>query len=80
MSRRTDPPVPPSAVLVPCGRHGFAMRIHTGARQPGGELIQLTTGEPIVLTTGEPIVLTELTAGELETFSYELANEIGATR
>lgn len=48
------------------------MRIHTGARQPGGELIQLTTGEPIVLT--------ELTAGELETFSYELANEIGATR
>lgn len=72
MSRRADPPVPPRAVLVPCGRHGFAMRIHTGARQPGGELIQLTVGEPIVLT--------ELTAGELETFSYELANEIGATR
>ena len=72
MSRRADLPVPPRAVLVPCGRHGFAMRIHTGARQPGGELIQLTAGEPIVLT--------KLTAGELETFSYELANETGATR
>lgn len=63
------PPVPPKASIVMLGMSGYAVRI---SPKGGAQLVEL-------LPDGAR-TLASITAGELETFDYQLHNETGGTR
>lgn len=63
------PPEPPKASIVMLGMSGYAVRI---SPKGGAQLVQL-------LPDGAR-TLASITAGELETFDYQLHNETGGTR
>ena len=63
------PPAPPKASVVMLGMSGYAVRI---SPKGGAQLVELL---PDGVRT-----LASITAGELETFDYQLHNETGGTR
>lgn len=63
------PPVPPKASIVMLGMSGYAVRI---SPKGGAQLVKLLPDGACSLAS--------ITAGELETFDYQLHNETGGTR
>lgn len=73
MSKLLNPPSPParrSATEIPLGLTGWGIRVSPDG---GGMIVHRTSDPTQTLMIG-------ITAAELETFSYNLSNEIGATR
>lgn len=73
MSKLLNPPSPParrSATEIPLGLTGWGIRVSPDG---GGMIIHRTSDPTQTLMIG-------ITAGELETFAYNLNREIGATR
>lgn len=73
MSKPLDPPAPPKrrcSTEIPLGLTGWGIRVS----QDGGGMIVHRTSDPT------QTLLIGITAAELETFAYNLSNEIGATR
>lgn len=73
MSKLLNPPSPParrSATEIPLGLTGWGIRVS----QDGDGMIVHRTSDPT------QTLMIGITAAELETFSYNLSNEIGATR
>lgn len=63
------PPEPPKASIVMLGMSGYAVRI---SPKGGAQLVELLPDGACTLAS--------ITAGELETFDYQLHNETGGTR
>lgn len=63
------PPEPPKASIVMLGMSGYAVRI---SPKGGAQLVELLPDSACTLAS--------ITAGELETFDYQLHNETGGTR
>lgn len=73
MSKPLDPPAPPKrrcATEIPLGLTGWGISVS----QDGGGMIVHRTSDPT------QTLMIGITAAELETFAYNLSNEIGATR
>lgn len=63
------PPVPPKDTVIMFGLTGYAIRV---SPKGGAQLVELLPDGACTLAS--------ITAGELETFDYQLHNETGGTR
>lgn len=74
MTRNTlEPPAPPirrRPIEIPIGLTGASIILDPDG---GGRIAYRDSGE-------EPVAALPMTAAQIETFSYTLANELGATR